>query len=66
MPRPPQPYRLWREGQIALQQALFYVECELIFAGTARCPRCGDEVVWPLTQWLPRIPPARPATAWTC
>jgi hypothetical protein len=45
MPRPPQPYRLWREGQIALQQALFGVACERISAGTAHCPRCGDEMV---------------------
>jgi len=48
-----QPYRAFAEGQIALEHALFCVECELIFAGTAHCPRCTDEAVWPLNQWLP-------------
>jgi hypothetical protein len=45
MPRLPQPYRLWREGQIALQQALFDVAWERFVVGTARSPRCADEVV---------------------
>ena len=48
-----QPYRAFAEGQIALERALFCVECELIFAGTAHCPRCADGAVWPLNQWLP-------------
>jgi hypothetical protein len=48
------------EGQVALEQALFCLECELIFAGTARCPRCADEAVWPLTQWLPSARPSAP------
>ena len=48
-----QPYRAYGDGQIALERALFCIECELIFAGTARCPRCADEAVWPLNQWLP-------------
>jgi hypothetical protein len=50
-------YRLCGEGQIALERALFCLECELIFAGPAHCPRCGDEAVWPLKQWLPSIRP---------
>jgi hypothetical protein len=62
MPRPPQPDRLWSEGQSAPEQALWCVSCELILAGTAHCPRCGDEVVWPLTQWVPLSLPAMPAT----
>jgi hypothetical protein len=57
-----QPDGCWSEGQIALEEALFCLDCELIFAGTARCPRCGDEVVWPLAQWLSRPPAAEPAT----
>jgi hypothetical protein len=48
-----QPYRAFGDGQIALEQALFCLECELIFAGTTYCPRCADEAVWPLNQWLP-------------
>jgi hypothetical protein len=48
MPRSPEPYRLESEGQMALQHARFCLDCELIFAGTACCPRCGDKLVWPL------------------
>jgi hypothetical protein len=48
-----QSYRVYDDGQIALERALFCLECELIFAGTASCPRCADEAVWPLNQWLP-------------
>jgi hypothetical protein len=55
-----QPYRAYGEGQIALERALFCLECELIFAGTAHCPRCGDEAVWPLNQWLPSARPSAP------
>jgi hypothetical protein len=41
------------QGQILLERALFCVGCELIFAGTASCPRCGSgEAVWPLAEWL--------------
>jgi hypothetical protein len=53
MPTSMQPYRAWSEGQIALERALFCLECELIFAGTAHCPRCADKTAWPLSQWLP-------------
>jgi hypothetical protein len=47
------PHRLSDKGQIALESALFCLECELIFAGTPLCPRCADGAVWPLNQWLP-------------
>jgi hypothetical protein len=53
----------WSEGQIALEEAQFYIECEFIFAGIFYCPRCGGEVVWALAQWSSRIPPALLATA---
>jgi hypothetical protein len=53
-----QPYRLYGEGQIALEQALFCLECELIFAGTVHCPRCADQAVWPLNQWVPSSRPS--------
>jgi hypothetical protein len=66
MPMSAQPYRVYGEGQIALELALFCLDCELIFAGTEHCPRCGDEAVWPLNQWLhsarsatPMYPPHR-------
>jgi hypothetical protein len=48
-----QPYRAYADGQIVLERALFCLECELIFAGTAQCPRCANQAVWPLHQWLP-------------
>jgi hypothetical protein len=53
MPMSAQPYRAYGEGQIALELALFCLDCELIFSGTERCPRCADKAVWPLNQWLP-------------
>jgi hypothetical protein len=40
------------EGQIALEHALFCLECELIFAGVGSCPRCTGEAVWPLAEWV--------------
>jgi hypothetical protein len=55
-----QPYRVYSEGQIALERALFCVECELIFAGTTHCPRCYGAAVWPLAQWLPPVHPSLP------
>jgi hypothetical protein len=58
MPTSSQSYRDRSDGQIALERALFCLECELIFAGIAYCPRCSTSVVWPLMQWLP---PTRPS-----
>lgn len=55
-----QPYRAFDEGQIALERALFCLECEIIFAGSACCPRCADGAVWPLNQWLPSARAFRP------
>jgi hypothetical protein len=41
------------QGQIWLRRALFCIECEIIFAGTPRCPRCtSGETVWPLSEWF--------------
>jgi hypothetical protein len=45
------------QGPIALERALFCIECEVIFTDLARCPRCCSEVVWPLAGWLS---PAQP------
>jgi hypothetical protein len=55
-----QPYTVYSEGQIALEQAMFCLECELIFAGIRQCPRCADKAVWPLAQWLPTSRPSAP------
>jgi hypothetical protein len=52
MPTTALSYRVYSEGQIALERALFCLECELIFAGTACCPRCTSEAVWPLAEWV--------------
>lgn len=44
------------QGQILLGRALFCVGCEIIFAGSPRCPRCtSDETVWPLSAWFPSV-----------
>ena len=41
------------QGQIPLGRALFCVGCEIIFTGTACCPRCtSSDSVWPLSEWL--------------
>jgi hypothetical protein len=45
------------QGPIALERALFCIECEVIFTDLARCPRCCGEVIWPLAGWLS---PAQP------
>jgi hypothetical protein len=64
MLRPPQSSDgCWSAGLIALAEARFCVECELIFCGHRPLPRCGGAVVWPLAQWLSRPPAAEPATA---
>jgi hypothetical protein len=60
MPTSSQSYRDHSDGQIALERALLCLECELIFAGIAHCPRCSASTVWPLVQWLP---PTRPSPA---
>jgi hypothetical protein len=46
------PHRLSDKGQIALESALFCLECELIFVGEVSCPRCTGEAVWPLAEWV--------------
>jgi hypothetical protein len=52
--------RQWQvQGQILLERALFCVGCEIIFAGTRRCPRCSSvEAVWPLSEWVRSVRPA--------
>jgi hypothetical protein len=60
MPTTTLTYQFTNEGPIALERALFCLECELIFAGTASCPRCTGEAVWPLAEWLH---PLRPGEA---
>jgi hypothetical protein len=56
---------LWQRP-IALERALFCLDCEVIFTAVASCPSCSSKVVWPLARWLspgePRlIPESRPA-----
>jgi len=60
MPTSAQSYRIHSDGQIALERALFCLECELIFAGLPHCPRCNASAVWPLMNWLP---PTRPSSS---
>ena len=64
MPITTLPYRIYSEGQIALERALFCLECELIFAGTTHCPRCTDEAVWPLAEWLHHGRPGTTISKW--
>ena len=43
-------------GRFFLGRALFCVECEIIFTGCPRCPRCtSGETVWPLSEWFRSI-----------
>jgi hypothetical protein len=46
------PHRSSDKGQIALESALFCLECEIIFVGEVSCPRCTGEAVWPLAEWV--------------
>lgn len=48
-------YQAPNSGQIALESALFCLECELIFAAEVSCPRCTSEAVWPLAEWVQPI-----------
>ena len=40
------------QGPIALECALFCLDCEIIFTELACCPSCSGRVVWPLAKWL--------------
>ncbi len=40
------------QGPIALERALFCLDCEVIFTALACCPSCSGRVVWPLAKWL--------------
>ena len=40
------------QGPIALERALFCLDCEVIFTDHACCPSCSGRVVWPLATWL--------------
>jgi hypothetical protein len=46
------------EGPIALERALFCLDCEMIFTDLACCPSCSSTAVWSLAQWLA---PAQPS-----
>jgi hypothetical protein len=56
----PMPYgadEILFQGPIALECALFCLDCEVIFTSVARCPSCSGTAVWPLSRWLS---PAQP------
>jgi hypothetical protein len=40
------------QGSIALERALFCLDCEVIFTALACCPSCSGRVVWPMAKWL--------------
>jgi hypothetical protein len=40
------------QGPIALERALFCLDCEVIFTALTCCPSCSGRVVWPLAKWL--------------
>jgi hypothetical protein len=60
MPVPMSSDELLFQGPIALEHALFCLDCEVIFTDLARCPSCNGTVVWPLARWLA---PAQPDLA---
>jgi hypothetical protein len=54
----PSPHEVPFEGPIALERALFCLDCEMIFTDLACCPSCSSSAVWSLAQWLA---PAQPS-----
>ena len=46
------------QGPIALERALFCLDCEVIFTGLTGCPSCSGSGVWPLAQWLSPTQPS--------
>jgi hypothetical protein len=40
------------QGPIALEGALFCLDCEVIFSDLACCPSCLGSGIWPLARWL--------------
>jgi hypothetical protein len=46
------------QGPIALEHALFCLDCEVIFTSLACCPSCSSRILWPLAKWLSPTPPA--------
>lgn len=46
------------QGPIALDRALFCLDCEVIFTGLTSCPSCSASSVWPLAQWLSPVQPS--------
>ena len=46
------------QGPIALEHALFCLDCEVIFTSLACCPSCNGRILWPLAKWLSPTPPA--------
>jgi hypothetical protein len=52
MPVSPESDEILFEGPIALEDALFCLDCEVIFTSLTRCPSCNGTAVWPLARWL--------------
>jgi hypothetical protein len=48
------------QGPIALERALFCLDCEVIFTGLTNCPSCSGSSVWPLAPWLSPAQSHRP------
>jgi hypothetical protein len=48
------------QGPIALERALFCLDCEVIFTGLTSCPSCSGSSVWPLAPWVSPAPSHRP------
>jgi hypothetical protein len=40
------------QGPIALERALFCLDCEVIFTDHSCCPSCSGRMIWALAKWL--------------
>jgi hypothetical protein len=63
MPVSPESDEILFEGPIALEDALFCLDCEVIFTSLTRCPSCNGTAVWPLARWLSPAQVGRAAEA---
>ena len=45
------------QGLMRLADARCCLDCEVLFTGLERCPRCAGSAIWPVAAWLsPALP----------
>jgi hypothetical protein len=40
------------DGPMRLADALFCVDCEVMFTNLESCPSCAGSAIWPIAAWL--------------